>query len=223
MSFEGTPRKTSTKGSGIQASVVASGGKGSRVTVYVVLSTQSMKRTRPTGEVDPSTSYTMEVCRATPKGLYVDANFQVEGHEDDSVDVGNTVMEMKLPCAPGTSWRVGRMSFKDGYVLKPLSRAVAYEPMDVPAGKFANCLKVESTCPNGIEGFVEQDGERLEILSSESTFTTWYSTAVGIVKEVSYSMLRLRPEGEEDAAVLNMTTTTTTELTEYQPGQKEKK
>jgi len=221
MALEGMPVRMSSSGLGTQTSEVVALSKGGRATISVIVSTQTMKRTRkPSGSSDTTTSYTMEVCRAVPNGLYVDASIGIENGEDDSVDIGRTLLEIRLPCMPGTSWRVGRMTYKDGFTLRPQSEAVGYETVQVPAGTFENCLKVNSTCPRGIEGYMEQNGERLEIISGDLEMTSWYYPLIGLVKETSRSSIRMRPEGQEEAAILRMDTTTATELTEYRLGRR---
>ena len=221
MAFEGTPIKMTARGSGTQTSEVAALSKGASTMVYVVLSSQEMKRTRsPSGSEDTTTSYSMEVCRASANGIYIDANVGMENGEESGVDVGKGVLQIRLPCEPGTSWRVGRLSYKDGFTLRPASEAAAYETVEVPAGTFEKCLKVNSTCPSGIEGYLDQEGQRLEILSGELQATSWYGPRVGLVKEILHTSLRLRPEGQEDAAILRVDTTTTTELSHYRLGQR---
>ncbi|MBI2842292.1 MAG: hypothetical protein HYX78_02720 [Armatimonadetes bacterium] len=219
MGFEGTPVTAASTGSGQQTSEVVAVSRGGGTTVYVVLSAQTMKRTRtPSGSEDTSTSHSLEVCRATKRGLYLDKNISIEDGEDDSVDVGATLLEIRLPCAPGTSWGIGRLGFQDGFSLRPQATATAYETVKVPAGTFENCLKVIATCPSGIEGYLQQGDQRLEIVSGDLHAATWYYPRVGIVKEVVRSSLRLRPEGQVQMIPLRMDTMTTTELTTYKLG-----
>lgn len=221
MTFENTPVKMSSKGSGLQTSEVVAISKGGKTTAYLVLSSHSMKRTRtPSGKEESTVSYTLESCRVNPNGVYVDANVNFENGEEDSVDLGKRVLQIRLPCAIGTSWRVGRLEYKDGFILRPQSQAVAFETVEVPAGAFENCLKVVSVCPRGIEGYIDQDGQKLSIISSDMEVTTWYYPRVGIVKETTHSVMGLQPEGREQAAVLKMDTTTNMELMEYKLGKK---
>lgn len=221
MSFEGTPATVSAHGSGTQTIEVVATSKGGGTTAYIVLSSQEMKRTRgQNGSEETTTSYSLEVCRTSPTGLYTDANISTENGEDSSVDVGRWVLNVRLPCEPGTSWRVGRLSYKDGFTMRPESQAVAYETVEVPAGTFEKCLKVASTCPNGIEGHLEQEGQTFEIVSGELAVTSWYAPKVGLTKEVVSTTLRLRPEGQDQAAILRIDTASTTELTDYKLAQR---
>ena len=223
ITFEGAPAKATSTGAGTQTSEVVAVSKPKGATVYAELTTQTMKRTRTPGGSEDSSSYILEVCRAVPFGLFVDANISVEDGEDSSIDVGKSLLEVKFPCEPGATWRVGRLGFKEGFSLRPVSKAESIETVSVPAGTFANCVKVVSTCPAGIEGYLMQEGQKLEIVSGEASFTSWYAPLIGVVKEFSNTSLRLRPEGQDQAAVLKMDTTTQTELTEYKLGQRGKK
>lgn len=219
MIFEGTPVHMSSKGSGFHSSEVLAADKSGRATVYLNLSTHSIKRVQSTSEnASATTTYTLETCRMNPKGIFIESSLGFENGEENSVDVGQRVLQMRLPCAIGTSWRVGRLSYKDGFNFRPESQATDYETVEVPGGTFENCVKVVSTCPQGIEGYLDQEGQRLQILSSQLEISSWYYPRIGIVKETTRSMMRLQPEGQEHAAILRMDTTTNMELTEYKLG-----
>jgi hypothetical protein len=165
-----------------------------------------------------STSHSLETCRATPKGIWVDSNWSWDDGKNSSVDIGSTFLEMRLPCQPGTTWKAGRATYVDGFSIAPVCEASGYEDVQVPAGTFKNCLKVVSTCPNGVDGYVLQEEQRLEIVSGSVEVTSYYYPKVGIVKEISVTSLRVRPEGQEDAAVLRMDTATTLSLQQYKLG-----
>lgn len=214
MEFEGVGVRMESSSVGTSTSVCAA-VSGRDAVSYIVLTTRTMKIKRTPGGEETTSSYSLDFCRAVPEGLFSDVNFQIENGEDRSVDVGNALMELKFPCAPGTVWQVGSLKFKDGFVMRPVSRAEGFEAVETPAGRFENCLKVVSECPNGVEGSVEQGGNSLEILRSRCEYITWYYPLIGIVKEVSRTEMSLRPRDLPGAAVLNMVTNSTTVLTEH--------
>lgn len=221
MGFEGVNNMAMSSGVGTQTSEIIAVEKGGGATVYAVLSNQTMKRTKkPGGTEEDSNSQTLEICRATQKGLYIDANIGLDDGKDDDVDVSPTVLDIRLPCAVGTSWAAGQMTYKDGFTIRPMCEAVGYETVQVAAGTFENCVKVVSKCPSGIEGYLQQEDQRLEIVSGDLLATVWYYPKIGIVKEVLNSTLRVRPEGQDQMAVLRMDTATMMELTEYKLGKR---
>jgi len=219
MEFEGVGVRMESKSVGTSSSVCAA-VSGKDAVSYVVLTTRTMKTKRTPGGDETTTSYSLDFCRAVPEGLFSDANLQIENGEDRSVDFGSAIMELKFPCAPGAIWQVGRLAFKDGFVMRPVSRVEGFETVETPAGRFENCLKVVSMCPNGVEGSVEQEGHTLEILRSRSEYVTWYYPVIGIVKEVSRTEMSLRPSDLPGAATLNMVTISTTELVEHKEAAK---
>ncbi len=219
MNFEGTPVRMSNRGVGTEKTEIVAASKGDGKTVFMALSNRSVKTTySESGKVESSSTFGLETCRATPGGIWVDSNMAWDDGEDSSVDVGTCYLEMRLPCAPGTGWRAGRVSYKEGFSIRPYSEAVGYEDVSVPAGTFKGCLKVVSTSPDGVEGYLLQGENRLEIVSGNIEVTSYYYPKVGMVKEVSVSSLRVRPEGEDDVAVLKMETATTLALSEYKLG-----
>jgi hypothetical protein len=220
MVFEGTPVTSSSHGTGTETSEAVAVSAGSDRTVFMVLTSRAVETTHPDGKKDNSSSYSLETCRATKGGIWVDSSWAWENGEDASVDVGEKFLEMRIPCAPGTSWHGGRVTYKDGFTARPFCEAASYEDVQVPAGTFKNCLKVTSSTPDGLDGTILQGNQRLEIVSGKLDVTTWFYPRVGIVKEVSVTSLRLRPEGEEQAAILKMDSGTTLTLQEYKLGGK---
>jgi hypothetical protein len=192
-------------------------GQAGSATIYGHLIARTMARaSKPSGKQDVTKTFTLEIGRLIPQGLYVDANISFENGKDDSVEIGTTLLELKLPCEPGMTWRAGRLTYKDGFTLRPEARVEGVETVQTPAGTFGDCLKIAGVCPNGVEGYFNQENQRLEILSSEARFTTWYYPQIGIVKEEMNSTMRVRPEGQERAAILRIITHQVTELTEYE-------
>jgi hypothetical protein len=219
MTFENTPVTLSTHGVGTETSEVVALSKGTGKSVFLMLTCHKMTTTNnTTKKTDESASQSLETCRSTQRGLWVDANWARDDKEDSSVDVGRTFLEMRLPCEPGTKWRGGCLAYKDGFTVRPESLAGGYEDVDVPAGTFKNCLKVTSSCPDGVDGYVLQDNQRLEVVSGDMHVTSWYYPRIGVVKEISTTTLRVRPEGQDEAAILKMETGSTTALAEYKLG-----
>lgn len=220
MTFENTPVTMSTRGTGTETTEVIGESKGSDKTIVQMLTIRDVKTTNNnTGKEETTKSYSLETCRTTPFGLWVDSNWTWDG-DDSSVDVGQTFLEMKVPCDIGASWVCGRLNYKDGFSIKPKSDVVSREDVDVPAGSFKSCLKVVSTTPDGAEGVLLQDNQRLEIVSGSMQITSWYYPHIGLVKEITATTMRVRPEGGEDNAILRIDTATTTTLQEYKLGKR---
>ncbi|NIR61369.1 MAG: hypothetical protein GWO02_18665 [Gammaproteobacteria bacterium] len=97
---------------------------------------------------------------------------------------------LRRPFVPGTRWTArGRVALLrrnlplfrlEAEASLPLTRSVAAadEVVEVPAGRYSGCLRVEG------RGAVRFESEALGVVTVEVTVTDWFAPGVGLVKSV---------------------------------------
>lgn len=87
----------------------------------------------------------------------------------------------KAAAKPGDVWQVGAL--REGNLQMPQqAKVVGTETVEIPSGKFENCLKISMTCGKISGGFTIR-GLDITVKDGKVVDTVWIAKGVGVVKE----------------------------------------
>lgn len=115
----------------------------------------------------------------------------------------------------GAKWSVGTV--REGKLRMPMmARAVGTESVTVPAGTFADCLKIYVTCSK-VSGTMGSGDDKAEIKDGKSVTAVWVCPGIGVVKEDSILQAKMQFPPDETGRVFTMTGTQR-KIKSLQPG-----
>lgn len=115
------------------------------------------------------------------------------------------LMIYRIGMKAGTKWNVGTV--REGKLRMPMmAKVVGTESVTVPAGTFADCLKMYVTCSK-VSGTMGSGEDKAEIKDGKSVTAVWVCPGIGVVKEDSILQAKMQFPPDETGRAFIMTGT----------------